>query len=435
MYTHSEINGLVHGPRVDKRVYTEQDIFDLEMERIFAGAWTYMGHESQIPEPGCYVTTDIGTQPLILVRDEHKRLRVFYNRCTHRGAKIVVNASGRISKFVCNFHSYSFNADGSIAGIPLEDTYDGSGHGRCNSEMNLREVPDVESYRGFIFVRLKHGTVDLADWLGDAAATIDNFVDRAPDGCVEVVGRPYRWVNHCNWKMLVENIVDGAHVGGTHPSIGQTGTTLANEYRKKGQTVPPILEMARSFWQPNQFIRDMGLTVLPNGHSYNGGRLSIHSDYSEVPGYIEAMEEAYGKQRSKEILSHQRHNTCIYPNLHMKSMIQKIRIFKPLAPDKTVVECWAFRLKGAPAEMLQWTLTYAEMLDSPATLVSTDDVEVMMRMQAGLKADAEPMVNMYRGLKRREVPTGDALYCEGDSERPFIRQFDVWKKLMCEEVG
>lgn len=422
---------LVKGAQVDKRVYTEQAVFDLEMERLFSNAWVYIAHESQVKNSGDYITVRIGKESLILVRDDKSQLRLLYNRCAHRGAQLVTDdAKGNVSKFVCNFHAYSFNTDGTIAGIPLQDSYDGTDIGKYNQALNLRQVKDLQSYQGFIFARLNTGNISLEDWLGDARATIDNFVDRAPEGEVEVVGRPYRWVNNCNWKMLVENLVDGMHVGGVHPSIGQTATKLTKKYEAANSRIPPILEMAQSFWQSNEFIRRMGVTLLPNGHCYNGGKVSIHSAYSEVPEYIDAMTGSYGAVKTKEILSQQRHNTGIYPNLHMKTMIQKIRVFVPVSPDKTLVECWVFRLKGAPEEMLRRTITYAEMLDSPASLVSTDDVEVMMRMQHGLQSDSEQMVDMNRGLNREEIHEGDAIHCEGDSERPFIKQYEVWKQLM-----
>lgn len=432
--SNSEVVALVGDAKVDKRVYTDQAIFDLEMERIFEQTWVYVAHESQVAKPGDYMTTEIGKQDVILTRDEKSKIHIFYNRCTHRGAKLTIKDSGNVQQFVCNFHAYCFKTDGTLASIPLEDSYEDSGYGRCSPEMNLREVADVESYRGFIFARLRPGKIDLHSWLGDTKKTLDNFVDRAPEAEVEVVGRPYRWINPCNWKMLVENIVDGAHVVGTHPSIGQTGARLAKEYEVKNEAVPAVLQMAKGFWQPAQVIREMGVTVLENGHAYNGGRFSLHSGYSEVGDYVEALKNAYGEQRTDEILLQQRHNTGFYPNMHMKTMIQKIRIFKPVSPSKTLVECWVFRLKGAPDEILQRTLSYAEMLDSPATLVSSDDAEVMMRMQHGLETEAEQWVSMHRGLKRPVEKENDALHCEGDTELAFIHQYNVWKRLMCGET-
>ena len=424
---------MVGRARVDKRVYIDQEIFDLEMERLFKRAWLYIGHESQVKKPGDYFTTEMGTQPVIVVRDDNNQIRVFYNRCTHRGARLVVNHTGNVQRFVCDFHAYSFETNGKLAYIPLENSYDAPAQGSCKPDMNLRKVAGVEIYRGFIFARLEPGDTDLLTWLGGAAGSLDNFVDRAPEGEVEVAGRPLRWINRCNWKMLSENVIDGAHVFGTHPSIGQAGAQLAKNYEDRGEAVPDILQMAKGFWQPPQVIRDMGVTVLENGHSYIGGRFSLHTDYSEIKEYLDALRQACGEERTTEILSQQRHNTCFYPNMNMKTMIQKFRVFKPVAPDKTVVESWVFRLKGAPDDILQRTLAYAEMLDSPATLVSSDDAEVMMRMQSGLEADADKWVSMQRGLERPADKSVDGMHCEGDSETAFIHQYDTWKRFMCGE--
>jgi hypothetical protein len=192
--------------------------------------------------------------------------------------------------------------------------------------------------------------------------------------------------------------------------------------------------MAKGFWQPAQVIRDMGVTILENGHSYLGGRFSLHTGYSEVGDYLAALKQAYGDKRTEEILTQQRHNTCFYPNMNMKTMIQKFRIFKPVSPNKTVVESWVFRLKGAPDEILQRTLAYAEMLDSPATLVSDDDAEVMGRMQGGLEADADRWVSMHRGMERPVEKRGTALDCDGESEVGFIHQYKIWKRFMCGET-
>ena len=425
---------LVGSAEVDGRVYTDQGVFNLEMEKIFGATWVYVGHESQLSEPGAYIATDIGAKPVILVKDSAHQLRAFHNRCPHKGSRLVNNAGGKMDRFLCNFHNYSFNLDGSVAAIPLEDAYENSGFGACEKVARMVSVPHVESYRGFIFAALKQPPMDLRSWLSDTRASIDNLVDRSPEGRLEVVGRPFKWINHCNWKMLVENLVDGMHVGGTHPSIGQTATKFSNDLKKNNQPASQLVEMARSFWQSAEWIRDFGCTVLANGHSYNGGKVSIHSQYDEIPGYAEALKKAYGEARTNDILSLQRHNTCIYPNLHVKCLIQKIRVFKPIAPNKTVVEAWVFRLAGAPDALLQRSMEYAQMLDSPATLVSVDDHEVMIRAQKGLEGDVGAPVSMHRGRTRPVTEDENGIHCEGDSERAFVSQYEMWQKLMTGEV-
>lgn len=425
-----ELGSLIHENEVDAKVYTDQQIFDLEMQNIFGGAWVYVAHESQLPEAGSYLTTEVGTKPIIVVRDNNNAIRAFYNRCPHRGAKIVNNDAGKTDRLLCNFHNYSFHLDGKVAAIPLEDCYEKSGYGACEKRSQLQPVCRIESYREFIFVCLDEPLMDLETWLSDTKASIDNLIDRSPQGKIEIVGRPFKWVNHCNWKMLVENLVDGAHVPGTHPSIGQTASKFANELKAAGKSKVELVELARSFWQSPEWLRDMGCTVLDNGHSYNGGKKSIHSQYDPFPDYTESLKQAYGEDGADEVLSLQRHNTCIYPNLHVKCLIQKIRVFKPVAPDKTIVECWVFRLVGTPDELLQRTLQYAQMLDSPATLVSVDDHEVMVRAQLGLQTAENTNVSMQRGVSRPVRKDQNGLHCDGDSERAFIEQYATWKKLM-----
>ena len=80
------VESLIEPGRVSRLVYTDPNVFELEMERIFGRAWLYVGHESQIPNPGDYFTTDLGRQPVIMIRQNDQSIRVLLNRCTHRGA-------------------------------------------------------------------------------------------------------------------------------------------------------------------------------------------------------------------------------------------------------------------------------------------------------------------------------------------------------------
>ena len=91
------IEGLVQAHRVHRRVYTDKDIFGLEMERVWGRAWIYVGHESQVERPGDYITTTIGTQPVIMVRDHQGGIQVLHNRCAHKGAKVATRACGHAS--------------------------------------------------------------------------------------------------------------------------------------------------------------------------------------------------------------------------------------------------------------------------------------------------------------------------------------------------
>ena len=105
------------------------------------------------------------------------------------------------------------------------------------------------------------------------------------------------------------------------------------------------------FVSPYQFFEDMGLQVYENGHSFTGVNFSIHSKYSAIPAYEEAMKARYGAERAAKILGTVRHNTVYYPNLTIKGAIQSIRVAKPISVDRTLIESWTFRLKGAPPDL------------------------------------------------------------------------------------
>ncbi|MGZ3360448.1 MAG: Rieske 2Fe-2S domain-containing protein, partial [Xanthobacteraceae bacterium] len=84
-----DIAKLIEPGRVHRDVYTDPDVFELEMERIFGQAWLFVGHTSQVPQAGDYITTELGRQPVIMARHRDGGVYVLLNRCTHRGAKVV----------------------------------------------------------------------------------------------------------------------------------------------------------------------------------------------------------------------------------------------------------------------------------------------------------------------------------------------------------
>ena len=122
-----DVNALVEPDRVHKTVYTDPQIFDLEMERIWERIWVYCGHESQVPASGDYYAVTIGRQPMIMIRQPDTSVQVLYNRCPHRGVQIVGNQRGNTgAAFVCSYHAWSFHLDGSVRAIPLAKGYEGT---------------------------------------------------------------------------------------------------------------------------------------------------------------------------------------------------------------------------------------------------------------------------------------------------------------------
>ena len=148
------LRALVRDDAVHRDVYIDPEIFQLEMERLWARTWIYVGHSSQVPAPGDFVTCDIATVPVLMIRQPDGGVRVLRNRCAHKGAKIVADWSGNVGRFIrCPYHNWSYRTDGSIAAIPLRQGYDGTDFAQCEAVQGLRPVA-TEIYRGFVFARL-----------------------------------------------------------------------------------------------------------------------------------------------------------------------------------------------------------------------------------------------------------------------------------------
>src|SRR5579885_281799 len=135
-----ELRRLVEPNRVHRAIYVDPAIFALEMERIFERAWIYVGHETQLPNAGDYLTAQIGRQPVIMVRHDDGSLRVLYNRCGHRGAR-VVGGTGNLRHFRCCYHGWIFRTDGSVLSVPLRRGYDGTAFDPANRAFWMPSVP------------------------------------------------------------------------------------------------------------------------------------------------------------------------------------------------------------------------------------------------------------------------------------------------------
>ena len=237
-YTSEHLKSLVQDTRIHRDVYIDKAIFDLEMERIWGQAWIYVGHESQVSQPGDFYTTRLGAENVVMVRDKSGALNVIYNRCGHKGAKVVARRCGSAKGFRCPYHGWTFKLDGGLRGVPAAAGYKETGFDKDDPCYSMQKVAQVESYRGFVFASLSKDMVPLSEFLGDVAATLDNIADRAPDGEVEVVGGPLRYVHDCNWKMFIENLNDAMHPMVAHASVGDSARRYVADM-PEGTEYPP----------------------------------------------------------------------------------------------------------------------------------------------------------------------------------------------------
>jgi benzoate/toluate 1,2-dioxygenase subunit alpha len=428
------VRDLVRESEVHRDVYVDQDIFRLEMEHLFANTWVYLGHDSQVSKPGDYVSTTIGTQPVLMVRHADDSVRVLYNRCPHKGTLIAGESCGNTGRyFRCPYHAWSFRTDGSLLGVPLRKGYEQTGLEQSHAGAGMSVVKHVRNYRGFVFAKLNDGGLDFEAYFGESLSSIDNMIDRSPVGKLEVAGGVLRYMHTCNWKMLVENQTDTCHPMVAHESSAGTALKVWKG-APPGTPKPMAVEIYAPFMSPYEFYERMGIRVWPNGHGHTGVTQSIHSNYSDVPGYFEMMVDAYGEERAKAILGESRHNTVYFPNLMVKGPIQLLRVFKPIAADRTLVESWTFRLVGAPDMLLERTLMYNRLINAPTSVVGHDDLEMYERAQRGLRVDANQWVNLQRLYAPEEQTENGQVVTNGTSEWQMRNQFRAWTRFMTESM-
>jgi phenylpropionate dioxygenase-like ring-hydroxylating dioxygenase large terminal subunit len=423
------IAALVEDERVHRDLYLSEALFALEQKHFFANTWNYVGHASQVPAAGDYVSLELAGRPLVLVRDGDGSLRVLYNRCAHKGTPLVTARSGNTGRFFrCPYHAWTYRLDGSLRAVPLASGYEGTGFDPAAAGQGMRAPAGVAVHRDFVFVKLNPGGPDFASYFGEALESIDNLVERSPVGRLHVEGGCLRTLIRCNWKTYLENINDTVHPLSTHESATAAAATVW-QGRPDDAVKPMAIEQILPFGAGHDFFDRMGGRVLPNGHSVLGTSFSIHSGYAASPDYEAAMRAAYGSERAAAILQRSPQNALCYPSLALKGSPQTIRVIRPLAADRTVVEAWSFRAEGAPDLLLERSVTYNRLAFSPMSVVAHDDVHLFQGIQKSLRADGNEWVSLHRGFAAGELAAAQR-DVNGTNELLMRNQFRAWVKFM-----
>lgn len=417
----------IRDDRVHSSVYTDPEIFALERERIFRRAWLYVGHESQMRAPGDYFMTTLAGEP-VLVTSDGKAVHIFYNRCSHRGARLCDLPAGNVRRFICPYHGWAFGTDGRLLGVPMSKGYPPD-FDLKDPALGLTPVARVATYRGFIFASLAPTGPDLTRFLGPIAAVIDNLVDRSPSGEVEIAGGVQRHFFRGNWKLLMENLQDYAHPTFAHESsiaVARGDRADDKEFRQEDIMLANGADYA--------WIEKAGCWAFPGGHSYVGA-LPIQNYVSPEAAaeYRIAMEARYGAARTDEILNTNRHIAVIWPSVAIHAFFRQIKIVQPVAPDLTEVQVWTVRLKGAPPEYHRATVKFLNATNSPGSLILTDDLVIFERAQQAI-ASNDGWVHLANGYGRDIPDNHGGWRGTGSSELPMRNQYAAWRALMLDSA-
>ena len=431
MAANEQLAMLVQPDRVHRSVYADPEIFELEMERVFGRAWLVLGHDSQLKYAGDYFTTRMGREPVIVVRDKGN-VSVLINRCMHRGAMVCAEGRGNVERFVCPYHGWSYDRAGVLQAVPFA-----SGYEKDKLPRGLKAVPRVSVYRGFIFASLAESGPGLEEFLGPAKASFDDFVDRAPGGELEVAGGVFKHAYNGNWKLMLENHLDGAHPAWVHASSVAVARGAPGPGKPGEEQYSDIaVRQMRQNGAPDAVWEAVGMWTTPHGHGYMG---DYHDDSRLVAGLGNPVFEDYrarlldrlGEKEADRILRVTLWNTIIYPNCSFMSQFRQLRIIHPIAVNRSVVTTYSFRMKDAPAQMFRDTIAFANVVNGTGSWVLTDDLEIYERIQHGLASGAVDWVYVGRGHGRdvRE-PNGAARGATGTSEIFIRAQFAAWLRYM-----
>ncbi|MFZ0841181.1 MAG: SRPBCC family protein [Xanthobacteraceae bacterium] len=429
--SNDEIRDLVRPDHVHRRAYVDPAIFDLELERIFGRLWIYVAHESQLKKPGDFVRTNLAGNEVLITRDEAGQIRSLYNRCPHRGARICMVDHGSSRLFSCPYHAWVFRPDGSLASVPHRKSYPAS-FDLDDPQNHMQPAGQIATYRGFVFANLAENPPPLAEHLGPMTEVIDNLVDRAPDGEVELAEAGFTLEYRGNWKLHMENAADIFHPTFVHNSSVSPARKAPPKASIIDQDQTREMMLANGFgikeWEGIQ------LTGFTGGHSsmksfYNSGVL-VHEDADPVAvRYKAALVERLGPERANAVLAMRGFNNIIYPNLILNAQYQQMRVVIPLAVDRTLVHIRCFRLKGAPDEIFHRAVRFLTTLGSPASMIFSDDVEMLERCQQGLVSQAGPWIDLSRGLDS-DLRDDKGQVSGAASEMPMRMQFKAWVERM-----
>jgi p-cumate 2,3-dioxygenase subunit alpha len=401
--------------RVNRQAYCSQEIFDKEITNIFNRVWVYLGHESEVPNAADFLVRTIIGRPLIFCRDTEGKLQVFFNTCRHRGAELCRVERGNSRAFRCFYHAWSFSTKGELVGIPGREGYPES----FNPNEFALTSPRWSSYRGFVFVTFNPKAADLQDYLGPALEYLDLVADHSVNG-MEIVSGEHRYTIGANWKLLVENSLDGYHLMPLHATYFDYLRSSGTEVEANRETL--ALDLGRG----HAVIVDRA----PWGRPTARWKPSLGEETRPlIEERRRELEQRLGAERAERVANTDR-NLLIFPNLVINDMLAiTIRGIWPVAPNKMEVTAWAMARKDDTPALREATLTNFVSFLGPGGFATPDDIEALESIQRTMGAvDDVPWSDMSRGMSR----TTNHPTVEEEQTRAFWKH---WNHVMTQKSG
>jgi len=352
---------------VSREIFVSPAYHQQELEKVFTRAWLFVGHESQIPNPGDFFVSRMGDGSVILCRDPNGAVHVFLNSCRHRGMKVCRYEQGNTSLFVCPYHAWSYTTDGKLQGVPLYRVlYEGA---LSRDEWSLIEVPKLARYKGTVWASWDPEAPDFVTYLGDAVEHLDQVLDcrDGRPGGSEVIG-VHKWVFPSNWKFAAENFLGDSYHNPSHRSVDMVGM---GPNARSGQRRDNEYATAQRVW-----------VGFPQGHGITSG--IAHPDAVYEPTYdqhpvVDEYFRHFFPERRRRLGEKARLLGLvgtIFPNTSFHArQPRNLCVWHPHGPTQT--EGWRFFLvdADAPAAVKDVLRRYYMRYSGPAGMTEQDDME------------------------------------------------------------
>lgn len=371
---------------ISRRAWSDPQIYELEKKGIFGRAWLFLGHETQIPNPGDFVQAFMCETPIILSRGPDRKIYANLNSCSHRGLPVCRADRGNTTKFVCPYHNWNYDVTGKLVAIPQERHVEGRPDKQA---LGLKPVPRVECWNGLIFGSFDPEIESLDDYLGDQKFYLEAFLLRFPSG-IEFYGAPQRWLIDANWKLPVENqlgdvnhgpflhaavippeanreVFELGHSAVTRPGHGATFRLMPDDV--------PIESVAWGF---------EGIAAILGG--------------PEVHEYLREI-QAHAEERVGPIRARMKGLTYgVYPNLSFLWSNTAFKVSHPRGPGKVEYWSWSVVPADAPEEIKKVLRGNHTAFFGPGGIVEQEDSEAWMQQFKGSNIDFADDRPYYYGL-------------------------------------
>ena len=410
---------MVEEGRVHKALYSDPEIFEEELDKVFQNTWVFIGHESEVPEAGSFKTSFVGRHPVILSRDRKMNLHVLLNRCRHRGATVCEGRKGKTKAFTCPYHGWGYGLDGGLRAIPKAEEYDGV---LDKNDLPLESLRH-ESYQGLVFATFKDDIEPLADFLGGAKKWIDLFVKQGGGYPLKVLGE-HRFNFPGNWKIQLENTTDAYHFPIIHKSfISSLDDATADIF---------------DFLDGDGFVEDLG-----NGHSVMvmiPDLVDLEADLDQpIPERFEELAQALRDEGQDEEqvkrLVRAAHGTGFNLNLfpNVSCSMAFFRVLRPVSAEVTEIQHVAIGGEGAPAPFNRKRMRLHEHFQGPMGFGTPDDGEAWERVQKGSMAGKDGWILVNRGLGNLHTSPDGNVAGAVCSETGMRGAYQKYKQMMAAE--